>query len=102
MDENNSNLENKWNAEIDTNYAAIKKLKKLIPFGILIGLAFAFLFPPLILSDGKPDNTPYAGSVIFRIVLFSFIYFFGYKQAVNKRKDNIKNLLSKIRNLKEA
>jgi len=70
--------------------------------GISIGLAFAFLFPPLVLSNGKPDDTPYTTSVIFRIVLFSLIYFFGYKQAINKRKDNIMNLESKIRNLKEA
>ena len=86
--------------EIEENLKAIKKLKRLIPMGILVGLLFTFFCPPMILSSGKPSDMPYSQSVIMRFIIFFGGYIYSYRIAVKKRKTNIENLKQQVASLK--
>ena len=82
--------------EIETNLNAIKKLKKLMPLAVLIGLVFTCFLPPKKLSGGQTLDLSYIQYSTLRFIIFFGVYFFSYNNAVKKRKLNIKNLKYKL------
>ena len=85
--------------------AAIAKLKKLIPMGTLTMLAFGFgmpLIPGRRTHSSLADNIgyPYAAG-IYLLIGFG-IYVWGYRKAVNKRKVEIVQLESRLKELRRS
>lgn len=83
-------------SEIEIDLKAIKKLKRLIPLAILVGLIFTFLIPPKNLSSGQTLDLSYIQFSILRFFVFFGIYCFGYNKAFKKRELNIENLKYKL------
>ena len=86
--------------EIKENYDAIAKLKKLIPLGVLAMTAFSFIFP--LISGRRSQATladwiGYPYSVVVWLIFSGLVYFYGYRIAVKKRKNNIIELEMKMR-----
>ena len=96
MQENDDDLIKK---EIKENYAAIAKLKKLIPLGVFTTTAFSFLYPLIPKRRSQETLADWMGypySVLAMLILSGLIYFYGYRTAVKKRKNEIIKLELKL------
>lgn len=73
----------------------LDRIKKRIPFGILIGVVFAFLFPYLPGRRGRRpmiETWEYSNAVIFSAVIFAIIYPIGYVIGKNKLEKKLREL----------
>ncbi len=85
--------------EIKENYDAIAKLKKLIPLGVLTMTALSFIYPLLPRRRSQETLADWIGypySVLAMLILSGLVYFYGYKIAVKKRKNEIIKLEMKL------
>jgi len=73
----------------------LDKMKKRIPLGIIIGIAFSLLFPYL---PGKRGRRPmietweYHNAVIFSAIIFIIIYPIGYTMGKSKLEKKLREL----------
>ena len=67
----------------------------MIPLGILIGIAFSFLFPYL---PGRRGRSPmietweYHNAVLFSAVIFAIVYPIGYAMRKSKLEKKLREL----------
>lgn len=78
--------------EIQENYDAILKLKKLIPIGVLTMTAFSFIYPLISRRRSRESLADWIGypyAVVACLILSGLVYFYGYRIAMKRRKKNI-------------
>lgn len=103
----NSETIQKYLNEIQTKEADIRKLKKLIPFGILTCMLAPFVLAFVPLGSGLnrkslAEHVSYPIAVIIWFLTFSITYVIFLNQALEKKKLEIKRRKSWIEQIKNS
>lgn len=99
VNRNNALIEDKEieniNAEIRNCQDKLKRMQKKIPWGILGGIIFSFLFPFIPgLRGRRPmiENWEYQNAVLFCAIIYIIIYPIGYTKGKNKAEKKLREL----------
>jgi len=90
----NNKIEN-VDSEMQSCQNKLVRIKKMIPIGILIGIAFSFLFPYL---PGRRGRSPmietweYHNAVLFSAAIFAIVYPIGYAMRKSKLEKKLREL----------
>ena len=88
--------------EYNKNLKAHKRLKKLIPLGVLLGVCFSFVYPYIPLRNGPlVEHLAYSDAVIIMHIAFFGIYYWGYQSARRKRRLRVTHLKIQIQELEQ-